>query len=213
MILEDLQGNELPFGKVRRELVAPFLDTGLPPWLSLISGTGAHIPPGVGVGGYELTTGAVAGNIAEIQCAFDIALDQFREIRWTIEGLRLSARDNSIRVYFVLTGTNAGVNCIFSGGSGEVRQLLSDGTAYNTPVPYRIPDPMQGIGRRNVTIRLMPRDLYMTIQEDDQIAVAMPLDAAAISPVVIRPRFLVQTTTSAARQAWVSQVKLALIHN
>lgn len=214
-LLRRNDGSLVPSGRVHRTLVEPFINaSSLPSWLAVDAGSATYGAMATTRGYLQVTAGTTVNDLARVKTAFTFDTADYREIRFTVEGLQLSG--GTATVTFGLQGTDCGAAFEDVAGSAidvqlKVRHVGGPTTVLDNDF-YRLRG-TNGNGVRNLTFMVRPAEGFVYLLEDDQVMIAH--DTSALwTDGLVDARFQLQTKTAGTGENFqVSQVKLDLIHN
>lgn len=210
-LLPDAVGALIPPGRIKRELVAHFLDgapgaAGTSAWWTTLGG-GTFTAPSLSTGADCLvTSGAVAGNIAEVQ-GRPVELRFMRGVMWTVEGLSVDSIAN-VDIKLSIEGTNVGAQFFhLSASTDPVLRRLKSGGNVDLALPWA--KLRSTTNRKNLSMLLLGRqygEAYLF--QDDQCLGYTESDttwAAAVGNVT--PKITVTTQAAAARVLHFTQLR------
>jgi hypothetical protein len=218
-LYRDDNGAFIPFGRVRRELVANFLDGQLPgaggaSWLSCPSGTPTVVGVGADPGYLQVATGATIGNQAVLAGpALEARL--FRGIAFTLEGLMFdNVTTGKTRPSIELSGSWMGASFV-QGESASSAVLRSITASVNTDTTVPFYNLRANISRKNLTLLMLPRQYgeLAVLSDDQEIAYVAPGATWGNAVGNLTPRIVFETREAVAHNFRVQQVKLTLWSN
>ncbi|WP_433581606.1 hypothetical protein [Paenibacillus amylolyticus] len=197
MFIRDLEGNVIPFGKVRKELYANFLDGTLPAWLETATrlaadpteavGAGTTFEPLPDRGTVQVTSPLTNNSYAELRTKLKFDSSKVSAIKFTLEAFQLAGNTwQTAQVGIKSVDGLAGITfhqTATSGGSGIVRIYRTTAQGGNIDRPVKMAlftlglAGDEGQNRKNISILLLTGKQYPTdaerqfvvIMNDDQV--------------------------------------------
>lgn len=229
MLFRDPDGNEIPTGKVSKELVENFLlpsaaDPNIPQmnWMTVDSGKIILNPTTTSQGYAKISTDPFRGYAARLQTIQQFNTEHFTELAFTVEGFQING-NIEMSVQISLKGVDCGI-ALFQNVNqvGATLRVYGAGAVtndYKTHLSFFGFD--EGQNRKNITLRLLTgmqyaksirQPVFVYVQADDQIGFEQEITPHFRHGLV---RGLAQVTTSADKTKYmnIAQAKMRLVHN
>lgn len=218
--VRDMDGKIVPRGRVSKRLYEPFIPGGaLPSWLAAQAGTATFqsVSSSVDVSGATITTAASSGSGARLWTTFDIATPMYKEIIFSLYGLRFG-NDDGFDVWYQIsqTSNDRGVSFMHNNAAGDGGAFIrahNAGVNTDHTTGYNLKKTNGGSRKpRNITMRFRPNAGEVALMEDDQIMANAKI-AGEFATTAVRPMVTLTSREAVAHSFTFAAAELILIHN